>query len=194
MKVTRIETIRLGEFQNLLFVRVHADDGTIGLGETWFGASAVEAYIHESVAPHLLGEDALAIDRHARELYGYLGYRSSGAETRGNSAIDIALWDLFGKHVGQPVYQLLGGRTRDAIRIYNTCAGYRYVRNRGQAVANWGVADGEAEGPYEDLDAFMHRADELVDARGDLTRECVVEEGVVHPLHGLVALPAYGRG
>ena len=161
MKITRVETIRLEEFQNLLFVRVHTDTGIIGLGETWFGARAVEAYVHETVAPYLLGQDPLAIDWHARSLYGYLGYGSSGVETRGNSAIDIALWDVFGKHVGLPVYQLLGGRSRAAIRIYNTCAGYRYVRNRGQAVANWGVPEGEAEGPYEDLDAFLHRPAEL---------------------------------
>ena len=81
----------------------------IGLGETFFGAQAVEAYIHETVAPYLLGKDPLQIDRHARSLYGYVGYRSTGAETRGNSALDIALWDLFGKVTGQPIYQLLGG-------------------------------------------------------------------------------------
>lgn len=164
MKVTAIETIRLEEFQNLLFVRVHTDVGIVGLGETWFGARAVEAYVHESVAPYLLGQDPLAIDRHARALYGYLGFRSSGVETRGNSAIDIALWDIFGKHAGLPVYQLLGGLSRPSIRIYNTCAGYRYVRNKSQSVASWGVPAGEAEGPYEDLDAFLHRPEELAES------------------------------
>lgn len=161
MKVTRIETLRLDEFSNILFVRVHTDEGLVGLGETFYGARAVEAYIHETVAPYLLGKDPLQIDLHARGLYGYIGYRSSGAEMRGNSAIDIALWDLFGKVTGQPLYQLLGGRVRDAIRIYNTCAGYRYVRSQPrQAVANWGVG-GDSEGPYEDLEAFLYRADDL---------------------------------
>ena len=59
---------------------------------------------------------------------------------RGLSAIDIALWDLFGQATGQPIYQLLGGQTRPKIRVYNTCAGYRYVRtNVGQLTANWGL-------------------------------------------------------
>ena len=139
---------------------VHTDEGLSGLGGTFFGAQAVEAYLHESVAPQLLGQDSSRIDHIARKLYGYLGFRGSGVETRGNSAIDIALWDLWGKRTAQPVYQLLGGLTREQVRVYNTCAGYRYVRQRPvQTTDNWGL-DGE-EGPYEDLDAFLNRADEL---------------------------------
>ncbi len=160
MKITALETIRNAEFPNLLWLHVHTDEGLSGLGETFFGAQAVEAYLHESVAPQLLGQDPSRIDHIARKLYGYLGFRGSGVETRGNSAIDIALWDLWGKRTAQPVYQLLGGLTRERVRVYNTCAGYRYVRQRPvQTTDNWGL-DGE-EGPYEDLDAFLNRADEL---------------------------------
>ena len=160
MKITALETIRNAEFPNLLWLHIHTDEGLSGLGETFFGAQAVEAYLHESVAPQLLGQDPGRIDYIARKLYGYLGFRGSGVETRGNSAIDIALWDLWGKRTRQPVYQLLGGLTREQVRGYNTCAGYRYVRQRPvQTTDNWGL-DGE-EGPYEDLDAFLNRADEL---------------------------------
>jgi galactonate dehydratase len=162
VKVTRVETLWLDEFSNVLWVLVHTDEGLVGLGETFYGAQTVASYIHETVAPYLLGKDPLTIDLHSRALYGYLGYRSSGVEMRGNSAIDIALWDLFGKATGQPIYQLLGGKSRDKIRIYNTCAGYRYVRSRpAQLVDNWGLPAGESDGPYEDLDAFLNRADEL---------------------------------
>ena len=110
MKVTRVETLRLKEFANLCWVLIHTDEGITGLGETFMGAAAVEAYIHETVAPYLLGKNPLQIDLHWRELYGYLGFRSSGVEMRGNSATDIALWDLWGKATNQPVYQLLGKR------------------------------------------------------------------------------------
>jgi L-alanine-DL-glutamate epimerase-like enolase superfamily enzyme len=163
VKVTAVETIRLGEYPNLIWVQVHTDEGLIGLGETFFGARAVEAYLHESAAPYLLGKDPLRIDRHSRDMVGYVGFRSSGVETRGNSAIDVALWDLLGQASGQPIYQLLGGLTREKIRIYNTCAGYRYIRERPvQEVDNWGLPKaGAQEGPYEDLDAFLNRADEL---------------------------------
>jgi len=164
MKVKALETIRLGEFANILWVRVETDEGVTGLGETFFGAGAVEAYIHESVAPYLLGKDPLQIDRHARGLTGYLGFRSTGVETRGNSAVDIALWDLFGKASGLPVYQLLGGLSREKIRIYNTCAGYRYIRSRPvQKTDNWGLSEPD-EGPYEDLNGFLTRADELAES------------------------------
>jgi L-alanine-DL-glutamate epimerase-like enolase superfamily enzyme len=170
MKVTALETIRLGEFANILWVRVETDEGVTGLGETFFGAAAVEAYIHESVAPYLLAKDPLQIDRHARGLTGYLGFRSTGVETRGNSAVDIALWDLFGKASGLPVYQLLGGLSREKIRIYNTCAGYRYIRSRPvQKTDNWGLTEPD-EGPYEDLNGFLTRADELA--------ESLLEQGI----------------
>ncbi len=113
---------------------------------------------------HLLGKDPLLIDRHSRRLLNpILGYSSSGVEIRGTSAIDIALWDLFGQATNQPIHQLLGGLSRDRIRIYNTCAGYLYGRgNRAHnTTGNWGTG---AVGPYEDLDAFMHRADELAES------------------------------
>ncbi len=160
MKITALETIRLIEFGNLVWVRIHTDEGLVGLGETFMGAAAVEAYLHESVAPKLLGTDPLQIEARNASLSNYLGWRSSGVETRGNSAVDIALWDIFGKAIGKPVCEALGGRARDTIRTYNTCAGYKYIRDSGsQSVANWHV--GEQGGPYEDLEGFLHRADEL---------------------------------
>src|SRR5207237_1774313 len=71
--------------------------------------------------------------------------------------------DIFGKVCGQPVHQMLGGLCRDKLRVYNTCAGYRYVRSRNiRPGSNWNV--GESEGPFEDLDAFMNRADALAES------------------------------
>jgi L-alanine-DL-glutamate epimerase-like enolase superfamily enzyme len=160
MQITSIDTVRLDEFPNLLWVRVHTDDGLTGLGETYFGARAVESYIHESCAPQLLGRDASQIERINRDLIPYVGFSGTGVETRGRSAIDLALWDLFGKRTQQPVYQLLGGASRERIRTYNTCAGYRYVRSK----PDWGTDDwglDSSDGPYEDLEAFLHNADEL---------------------------------
>src|SRR5438094_8236948 len=160
MKLAKLETLRLGEFPNLVWLRLHTGEGLVGLGETSFAAQSVEAYLHEFVAPRVLGKNPLEIERLARSLTGYLGFRGSGVETRAVSAFDIALWDLYGKLCNQPLYQVLGGASRDSIRTYNTCAGYRYIRDaRQQTSSNWGL--GAAEGPYEDLDAFLQRADEL---------------------------------
>lgn len=99
---------------------------------------------------------------------GYVGYRSSGAETRGNSAFDIALWDLFGKVTGQPIAQLLGGFTRQEIRTYNTCAGTDYIKKAtGQQTANYGLGQGR---DYDDLNGFLHHADDLAHS--------LLEEGI----------------
>ena len=166
MKITNVETVRLGEFPNIIWVRIHTDEGLTGLGETFMGAAAVEAYIHEWVGPKLIGKDPLAIESRNRDITGYLGWRGSGAETRGNSAVDIALWDIFGKAANMPVYTALGGKSRDDIRIYNTCAGYQYVRSTtNQSSANWGI-DGakKSAGPYEDLEGFLNRAGELAES------------------------------
>ena len=167
MKITQLETIRLGEFPNIIWVRLHTDEGLVGLGETFMGAQAVEAYLHEWAAPKLLGRDPLAIESRNRELTGYLGWRGSGVETRGNSAIDIALWDIFGKAANMPLYTALGGKSRDAIRIYNTCAGYQYIRSAvNQNTSNWGIGAGKKPnaGPYEDLEGFLNRADEVAES------------------------------
>jgi galactonate dehydratase len=160
MKITALETVRLAEFANLLWVKVHTSDGIVGLGETFFFPATVEAYVHEGLAPKLLGRDPFQIDRISKDLVGYLGFRSTGAEMRGASALDIALWDILGKATGQPIVQLLGGFSREKIRTYNTCAGTVYMRdNLGQSTANWGLA---AKTPdFDDLNGFLHRADEL---------------------------------
>ncbi|MER8459670.1 mandelate racemase/muconate lactonizing enzyme family protein [Mesorhizobium sp. M0915] len=169
MKITKLETLRIKERPNLLWVLVHTDEGPVGLGETFFMAETVETYLHEYVAPCVIGRNPLQIDLLAADLVGYLGFRSTGAEVRGNSAFDIALWDLFGKATGQPIAQLLGGFTRHEIRTYNTCAGTEYIKKTtGQTTANYGLdKPGDA---YDDLNGFLHRADELAHS--------LLEEGI----------------
>ena len=163
MRITALETVRIAERPNLVWVLVHTDEGLTGLGETFYQAATVEAHVHEHVAPRVIGRDPLAIDRLANDLVGYLGFRSTGAEVRGNSAFDIALWDLFGKVTGQPIAQLLGGFSRERIRTYNTCAGVDYIkRATGQQTANFGL-DGASD-RYDDLNGFLHRADELAES------------------------------
>ena len=168
MKITALETIRIAERPNLIWLQVHTDEGLSGLGETFFGAATVEAHVHEYLAPRVIGRDPLQIDALAADLVGYLGFRSSGAEMRGNSAFDIALWDLFGKAMNQPIAQLLGGFTRREIRTYNTCAGTEYVKKTmGQVTANYGIGDSQ---DFDDLNGFMNRADELANS--------LLEEGI----------------
>ncbi len=158
MKLTRIETIHLAEHATLLFVRLHTDEGLVGYGETKYAPAALRGFIHDYAAPLLLGTDPLAIDRHWRTIYDN-GVRCGvlGVEMRALSALDIALWDILGQAAGMPIYQTLGGASHDRMPVYNTCAGPVYARALDRAVGK-----GDA-GVYEDLDAFMTRADELAE-------------------------------
>ncbi|HVE75574.1 MAG TPA: mandelate racemase/muconate lactonizing enzyme family protein [Actinomycetota bacterium] len=159
MRITSIETIRAGEFPNLLWVRIHTDEGITGTGETSYFPGPAEAHVHDTIAPMVLGEDPRDIEALMLRLKPYVGFMGTGAEMRAQSAVDIALWDLRGRVEGKPVLDLLGGAKHDRLRGYNTCAGYRYIRQGNQAVSNWGAET--LQGPYEDLEGFMHRAGDV---------------------------------
>jgi galactonate dehydratase len=160
MKITSLETIQLPDFPSLLFLAVHTDAGLTGYADTCYMSDAVAGYIHQFAAPMLLGHDPLAIELHWRRLYEVIAHTvGKGAELRGLSAIDVALWDILGQAAGLPVWQLLGGAARDRIKTYNTCGGPRYGRSA-KGGAGYGT-DAPGAGRYEDLCAFMERADEL---------------------------------
>jgi L-alanine-DL-glutamate epimerase-like enolase superfamily enzyme len=161
MRITSLETIQHPDFRNILWLLVGTDAGLTGLGETFRGADAVAACLMSDVADAVLGQDAREIDRISKLLTEpYVGFRGSGAEMRAASALDIALWDLAGQRLGAPVVDLLGGRSRKAIRTYNTCAGYTYNKS-GSRRAVTGAEASADEGPYEDQKAFMTDAGRL---------------------------------
>lgn len=168
MKITAVETLRPAFQPNVLLLRLHTSDGLVGLGESFYGAGAVEAYLHESVAPVLVGLADAAPERVATLLTPYVGYQGGGVETRAKGAVDLALWDLLGKRTGRPVAELLGGPVRDDVAVYNTCAGPGYVSTSSrQESANWGRGQGDR---FEDLEAFLTRP-------GALARE-LLDEGL----------------
>jgi L-alanine-DL-glutamate epimerase-like enolase superfamily enzyme len=162
-KITCLRTIRIAERPNLIWVEIETDEGLTGLGESFRGAQAVEAVLHEQVAPWLLGRDARRIEAVSRQLLTpYLGFHSASAEVRAASAVDIALWDLAGQRHGVPVHEALGGAMRTEIRAYNTCAGYAYNT---AGVGRRSVSGAEDPlGPYDDQVAFMRDAGRLAES------------------------------
>jgi galactonate dehydratase len=161
-RLTRIETIRTTIQPNVTIVAIEDADGVVGLGETFYGASSVEAYIHDVAAPLLRESGSSSPAEVARVLAGYVGYSGSGTEVRGNSAIDIALWDMSARRAGVPLRGLLGGPAESTMRTYNTCAGNRYVNAQSrQSSSNWGIEDHRPLGRYEDLWAFLHEPGRL---------------------------------
>jgi L-alanine-DL-glutamate epimerase-like enolase superfamily enzyme len=105
-----------------LWVRLHTTGGLSGLGETYPCSAAEAAVITHSLAPVLLGRNPLDRDRLWADMLLAVSYHGwAGAEMRAISAIDIALWDIAGKVTGRPIYELLGGASRQSIPVYNTC-------------------------------------------------------------------------
>ena len=116
MKIESVETI-LAEDKWLL-VKITTDDGIVGVGEAGLHGvpEAAEAAIN-TFARYLVGKDPLRIEHHFQYLYRFSHFR--GAAIMGAlSAIDIALWDISGKHFEAPVYVLMGGKVRDKARVY----------------------------------------------------------------------------
>lgn len=115
MKITDVKLIYAKHY---LFVHVYTDAGIVGLGEAgnWGYMSATAAAI-EKFTPYLIGKDPFRIEDLNQNFYRSVYFRGSVIMSA-ISAIDIALWDIKGKALGVPVYELLGGKTREKIRVY----------------------------------------------------------------------------
>ncbi len=135
MKITQIETARLKDNQGLLACRIHTDEGIVGSGETWYIPAAVESIIHDWMTPRLLGADPFEIEGHWRFLYERAAnFGARGAELRALSTVDLALWDIKGKAVKMPIWQLLGGRSQEGVRTYHSIG---YGKSLPRAGGTW---------------------------------------------------------
>jgi len=130
MKITEIRTVHFATFPNITFLELVTDSGIVGLGETYYTPKSVTAYLAEVLAPMLLDGDPLQIEAFWRRAYdGSHVYGNKGIEMRCLSAVDVALWDIFGQATGQPLWQLLGGNTHpEGVLVYNTCASAGYAQ------------------------------------------------------------------
>jgi galactonate dehydratase len=117
MKITRLETFLVKP--RWLFLKIHTDEGLVGLGEPILEGRALTcAQAVAEIEPYLIGKDPTRVVHHWQAMYRHAFYRGGPLLTSAISGIDQALWDLAGKALGVPVYKLLGGPTRDRIRIY----------------------------------------------------------------------------
>ena len=122
MKITEIRTGELWGHGYSGYVRIYTDAGIVGTGECIHGGAGIQNIV-TSLAPLLLGEDPMNVDRlfeTMRRRHVFNG-AASGHHVTAMTGIEIALWDLVGRAVGLPVYALLGGKFRDKIRIYADC-------------------------------------------------------------------------
>lgn len=128
--IAKLQTLRIDPRSDLgpgvdlepTLLRVHTDDGAVGLGETYPIGGMETAAIHGPIADRVLGRDPQDVEAIRDDLLTQFNfYGHAGAEARATSALDVALWDLKGRLAGEPVYNLLGGRSREAAPVYNTC-------------------------------------------------------------------------
>ncbi len=117
LRVTRLETFLVKP--RWLFLKVHTDEGITGWGEPITeGRAKTCAEGVAEVAPYLIGKDPRRVAHHWQAIYRHAFYRGGPILTSVLSGIEQALWDIKGKALGVPVYELLGGPTRDRIRVY----------------------------------------------------------------------------
>ena len=120
MRITGIEPIVVfGGFRNWVFVQIQTDDGLTGTGEASLEgrAETMVAAVRE-LERYLLAKDPLRITDHWQAMYRHAFWRGGPILNSAISGVEQALWDIFGKSVGLPVWQLLGGAVRDRIRVY----------------------------------------------------------------------------
>src|SRR6185295_2420942 len=117
LKITKVETLLVKP--RWLFLKIHTDAGIVGLGEPITeGRHLTCRTAIEEITPYLLGKDPRRVVHHWQAIYRHAFYRGGPILTSALSGIDQALWDIKGKAFGVPIYELLGGPTRERVRVY----------------------------------------------------------------------------
>ncbi len=126
MKITDAQVIVCCPGRNFVTLKITTEDGVYGLGDATLNGRelAVASYLTEHVLPLLIGRDARRIDDTWHYLYKGAYWRRGPVTMTAISAVDTALWDIQGKVLGVPVYQLLGGRARDSVMVYGHANGH----------------------------------------------------------------------
>ncbi|GAB4006050.1 galactonate dehydratase [Spirosoma sp. KCTC 42546] len=142
VKITKLETFLVKP--RWVFLKIHTDVGVHGLGEPLLEGRAltIQTAIKE-VEPYLIGKDPRHVVHHWQAIYRHAFYRGGPILTSALSGIDHALWDIKGKLLNVPVYELLGGPTRDRVRIYGRASNAEDIKKRkaeGYTVIKTGVA------------------------------------------------------
>lgn len=167
LKITRLETFLVKP--RWLFLKIHTDAGIVGLGEPIVeGRAKTCAVAVEEIAPYLVGKDPRRVVHHWQAIYRHAFYRGGPILTSALSGIDQALWDIKGKALGVPVYELLGGPTRDRVRVYlhtSTPEGIRDGLRRGFTAFKAGPAGRRASGRIENKAAVDRVAEQFAALR-----------------------------
>ncbi len=153
IKITKLETFVLRN--SWVFVKLSTDAGITGWGEMLKDKSKTCAAGAHQVESYLIGKDPRQVVQHWQAIYRHAFYRGGAVLTAVVSGIDQALWDIKGKALGVPVYELLGGPTRDKIRVYGSSDDV--TRGRAKACKVSPRAEGRAAYKYVESPAFVQK-------------------------------------
>jgi len=173
MKITHIGTLLLQPFPWVL-VRVKTDSGIVGIGEAYHGAGVHQIAVDPRLTRALIGQNPLDVDKLFRDMMGSMsasGYYQ-GAVMSAISGIEMALWDIAGQALGCPIWQLLGGRFRDRVRVYNDC-------NAGEEENSQSYAQKAKEVEARGFSAIKFDIDPLPDRRDPYNR-CISNDHIHH--------------
>src|SRR5438552_10458548 len=125
MKITDAKVIVCGPGRNFVTLKITTEDGLYGLGDATLNGRelAVASYLSDHVIPVLIGRDARRIEDIWQFLYKGAYWRRGPVTMAAIGAVDTALWDIRGKALNTPVYQLIGGASRDAVMVYGHANG-----------------------------------------------------------------------
>src|SRR5512140_131317 len=125
MKIVDAKIIVCCPGRNFVTLKITTEDGLYGLGDATLNGRelAVASYLRDHVAPLLIGRDARRIEDTWHYLYKGAYWRRGPVTMTAISAVDTALWDLKAKSLNAPLYQLLGGASRDAVLVYGHASG-----------------------------------------------------------------------
>jgi galactonate dehydratase len=189
VKITRLETFLVKP--RWLFLKVHTDAGVVGLGEpVTEGRARTCAEAIREMEPYLIGKDPRDITHHWQAIYRHAFYRGGPILTSALSGIDQALWDIKGKLLGVPVYDLLGGPTRQRIRVYAHAGTPDLIREkRAQGFTAFKTGPARLNGRYARIVENKAWIDNAVAKFAEL-REIVGKEGDIGiDFHGSVPPP-----
>src|SRR5438105_3596647 len=125
MKIREAKVIVCSPGRNFVTLKLTTEDGIYGIGDATLNGRelAVASYLNDHLIPLLIGRDARRIEDIWQYLYKGAYWRRGPVTMCAISAVDTALWDIKGKSLGAPVYQLLGGASRDSVMVYGHASG-----------------------------------------------------------------------
>jgi galactonate dehydratase len=198
LRITKLETFLVKP--RWLFLKIHTNAGIVGLGEPITEGRALTcAEAVKEIEPYLVGKDPRPVAKHWQAVYRHAFYRGGPILTSALSGIDQALWDIKGKALGVPVYELLGGPTRDRARVYAHASKpeqMKALQKQGFTAFKTGVAkDKKRPNRYIDTQADVEYAAEtfaaLRQAMGKEVDIAIDFHGAISPATAKLLIKAY---